>query len=212
MPGLVGALHPLVRLLMGAYLLFVVPSPTARRLRELSLEALPPSPLLVGLLCLLRLCLCAPSCPSADYRTAALGRSPAPCHDCLGCCPASCSAAAGAPPLLMPRLVGIPPPVVRLLVGASLPTALLLSLAPPLRALSFLVVVLCRALLPPGPLYRLRLDSWVLLRPLRDGSWAHRCLAPCRSWSPLLRALSALVVVLPPALLCCLWCSAIAYA
>ena len=79
---------------------------------------------------------------------------------------ASYSAASGAPPSLMPRLVGVRPPLVLLLVGASLPTARPLSMAPQLRVLYFLVVVLSHAPPPVGPLCRLRLDSWVLFRPL----------------------------------------------
>ena len=51
---------------MGAYLPFALPSLTAPRLCKLSLEAPPPAPLFVGLLCLLRLGLWALSCPWCD--------------------------------------------------------------------------------------------------------------------------------------------------
>ena len=160
----------------------------------------------------------------ADFRSAALGLSPAPCDDCLGCCAASCSAARGAPPSFMCGLVGIPPPLAQLLVGASLPTALPLSLAPMLRALSFLVVVLPLALPPVGPLYRLRLDSWVLFRPLlilglvsaplplataRGRFAAYRVVALDGSSSPC-DVFLGLSWPLCGLLLCCSWGSAVA--
>ena len=66
MPGLVGAPLPLVRLLVGAHLPFALPSLTAPRLCELTFEAPPPAPLLVGLLRLSRLGLLALSGPLSN--------------------------------------------------------------------------------------------------------------------------------------------------
>ena len=70
MPGLVGAPLPLVRLLVGAHLPFALPSLTAPRLCELTFEAPPPAPLLVGLLRLSRLGLLALSGPLSNVQWA----------------------------------------------------------------------------------------------------------------------------------------------